>query len=334
MQPLQLGVLGVSNFYRKRIAIPVATSPLVDIVAIASRSEDKAQEAAHEYSINRAYGSYEALLADEQVEAIYIPLPNHRHAEWIKRAADAGKHVLCEKPLALTASEAQECLDYASEKGITVMEAFMYRLHPQWQHVRQLIRQREIGSVQLIDVFFGYNNADPHNIRNQKDTGGGALLDVGCYAVSSSRFLLGKEPQRVISLAEVDPQFGTDILFSGMLDFGQARASFTVGTQTFPYQRVVIHGSSGIITIMIPFNAHADTEARVTVTTSVGTRDLYLPPEDQYIIEFEAFANAVKNQEEAPITPTDTILNMRVLDALKKSHGSGRWEPVEGGNSQ
>ena len=328
MQPLQLGILGVSNFYRKKIAIPVATSPAIDIIAIASRSEDKAQAAAEEYGIDRAYGSYEALLADEQVEAIYIPLPNHLHAQWIKRAADAGKHVICEKPLTLNAPEAQDCLDYASQKGITVMEAFMYRLHPQWQHVRQLIRQREIGSVQLVEVFFGFNNTDPTNIRNQKDTGGGALLDIGCYAVSSSRFLIGSEPQRAISLVQVDPQFGTDVLFSGMLDFGSARATFTVATQTFPYQRVVVHGSNGVITLMIPFNVYADAEAQVSVTTSVGTRELWLPPEDQYILEFEAFAQAIRNQEPVPVPPADTIHNMRVLDALRKSHESGRWEQV------
>ena len=333
MQPLQLGILGVSNFYRKRIAIPIPTSPLIDIVAIASRSEAKAEAAAREYDIDRFYGSYEALLADDTIEAVYIPLPNHVHAEWIKRAADAGKHVLCEKPLALDAAEAQDCLQYASEKGITVMEAFMYRLHPQWQHIRQIIRQREIGSVQLIEVFFGFSNADPNNIRNQPATGGGALLDIGCYAVSGSRFLIGSEPSKVISLVQTDAQFGTDTLFSGLLDFGSARASFTVGTQTFPYQRVVVHGSSGIITLMIPFNAHADVEAHVAVTTSVGTRDLYIPPEDQYIIEFEAFAQAVKSQQAVPISSAETIRNLRVLDALRKSHDTGKWEAVEEFNS-
>lgn len=328
MQPLRLGILGVANFFRKKIAIPVATSPAVDIVAIASRSEAKAQEAAQAYDIERAYGSYEALLADEQVEAVYIPLPNHRHAEWIKRAADAGKHVLCEKPLALDATEAQDCLNYATRKGIKVMEAFMYRLHPQWQHVRRLIRQREIGTVQLVEVFFGFNNTDPHNIRNRPETGGGALYDVGCYAVSGSRFLVGSEPQRVMSLAQVDPAFGTDTLFSGLLDFGAARASFTVATQTFPYQRVVVHGSGGIITLVIPFNTYADTEAHVVVTGNVGTRDIYLPPADQYILEFEAFAEAIRGEHPVPIPPEDTVANMQVLDALRKSHESGAWAEV------
>ncbi len=328
MKPLPLGILGVSNFFRKRIAIPIPTSPLIDVVALASRSEEKAQQAAKEYAIERSYGSYEALLDDPQVEAVYISLPNHLHAEWIKRAADAGKHVICEKPLALNADEAQDCLTYAADKGITVMEAFMYRLHPQWLHVQKIIRQREIGSIHLVEAFFGYNNTDPSNIRNQPDTGGGALLDVGCYAVSASRFLTASEPQRVISLSQIDATFGTDVLFTGMLDFGGARATFTVATQTFSYQRVVVHGSSGVITLTIPFNAHADTDAEVIVTTRVGTRKVYLPPEDQYILEFEAFALAVKNQETPPISPADTINNMKVLDALKRSHHTGQWESV------
>lgn len=328
MQPLQLGILGVSNFFRKRIAIPIPTSPVIDVVALASRSEEKARQAAQEYDVARAYGSYDELLNDPQVEAVYISLPNHLHAEWIKRAADAGKHVICEKPLALNAKEAQDCLDYAADQGITVMEAFMYRLHPQWVHVLNIIRQREIGSIHLIETFFGYNNTDPANIRNQPDTGGGALLDVGCYAVSASRFLAASEPQRVISLAQVDANFGTDVLFTGMLDFGLARATFTVATQTFPYQRVVVHGSSGVISLTIPFNAHADTDAEVIVTTRVGTREVYLPAEDQYILEFEAFAQAVRNQEVPPISPADTVNNMKVLDALKKSHQTGQWESV------
>ena len=329
MQALKVGILGVSNFFRKRIAIPIPASPLIEVVALASRSHEKAQRAADEYGVDRAYGSYEALLNDSRVEAVYISLPNHLHAEWIKRAADAGKHVLCEKPLTLDAAEAEDCLAYAADKQITVMEAFMYRLHPQWLHVQKIIRQLEIGKVHSVAVFFGYNNTDPANIRNQPGTGGGALLDVGCYAVSASRLLIGSEPQRVISLAQVDDNFGTDVLFTGLLDFGLARATFTVATQTFSDQRVVVHGSSGVISLPIPFNAHADTDAEVSVTTRVGTRVVRVPPEDQYVLEFEAFARAVRNQHAPPVSPTDTINNMKVLDALKKSHQTGQWEQVE-----
>lgn len=329
MKALQLGILGVSGFFRKKIAIPVAKSPMIDICAIASRSAEKAKEAAKQYHIAQSFGSYEALLDSEQVEAIYIPLPNHLHAEYIKKAADAGKHIICEKPIALNAAEAQDCIHYAAEKGVKVMEAFMYKFHPQWLHVRELIRMREIGNVQGVNVFFGFNNTDPKNIRNMKASGGGALLDIGCYAVSCSRFLLDAEPNRVISLSQFDPQFGTDILFSGLMDFGYAHAQFTVGTQTFPYQRVDVHGSAGVITIDLPFNMHADVEARITVSTSVGTREVFLGPEDQYILEFEAFAKAIRNDFEVPTPPIDAVRNMTVLDALMESAGKGSWVEIE-----
>lgn len=325
MQPVSFGVLGVSGFFKKRIAIPTAKSPLVEWKGIASRSLERSREAADAYQITNAYGSYEELLADESIEAVYIPLPNHMHAEWIKKAADTGKHILCEKPIALSANEAQEGISYAEGKGVKVMEAFMYRFHPQWQHALELIRMREIGNVQLVQVFFGYSNSDAGNIRNQSDKGGGALYDIGCYAVSASRFLLQAEPRRVLSLVTEDDDFKTDVLSSGTLDFGGARAQFTVGTQTFPYQRVDIHGSSGVISIEIPFNTPADVAAKVTVNTSVGTREVQLGPVDQYIVEFEAFARAIREDTPVPTPSSDAVNNMRVLDALFESARTSRW---------
>lgn len=328
MKPLQLGILGVSGFFRKRIAIPVSKSPAINITAIASRSGEKAEAAARQYNIPHHYDSYEALLADENIEAVYIPLPNHMHVEYIKKAADAGKHVICEKPVALNAEEARACMAYAADKGVKVMEGFMYKFHPQWQHARELIQMREIGNVQAVHVFFGYNNADPGNIRNQKEAGGGALLDIGCYAVSCSRFLLDAEPRRVISLAEFDEGFKTDIHFSAIMDFGSARSVFTVATQTFPSQYVEVHGSSGLIRIELPFNMHADVEAKVVVRNSIGTREVCLGPKDQYQLEFEAFARALQGGEEVPNTPDDAISNMLALDALMESVGSGKWIDV------
>jgi predicted dehydrogenase len=325
MQPVTFGVLGVSGFFKKRIAIPTAKSSLIEWRGIASRSQERSQEAADAYQIANAYGSYEELLADESIEAVYIPLPNHVHAEWIKKAADAGKHVLCEKPIALSADEAQECISYAEQKGVKVMEAFMYRFHPQWQHALELIRMREIGNIQLVQTFFGYNNTDPDNIRNQSDKGGGALYDIGCYAVSASRFLLQAEPQRVLSLVNEHKDFQTDVLSSGTLDFGGPRAQFTVGTQIFPYQRVEAHGSSGVISIEIPFNTPADVAAKVTVTTSVGTRVVELGPVDQYIVEFEAFARAIREDTPVPTPASDAVNNMRVIDALFESSRTGGW---------
>lgn len=328
MKALQLGILSVSGFFQKKIAIPVAKSPMIDIAAIASRSEEKAQAAAREYNIAKAYGSYEALLADASIEAVYIPLPNHLHAQFIKKAADAGKHIICEKPIALHAKEAEECIEYAHKKGVKVMEAFMYRFHPQWQHARELIRMKEIGKVQLVQCIFTYNNTDPSNIRNQAEAGGGAIMDIGCYAVSSSRFLLGAEPKKVVSLTQYDQQFGTDILSTGILDFGHSRAEYTIGTQTFPYQKVNVYGSGGVISIEIPFNTPADVETRLTVTNSVGTREVLFAPEDQYILEFEAFARAIKEDTEVPTPASDAIANMKVLDALLKSAQQNAWVSI------
>ncbi|WKN30903.1 Gfo/Idh/MocA family oxidoreductase [Porifericola rhodea] len=325
MKALQLGILSVSGFFKKRIAIPVPKSPLIDISAIASRSLDKAQNAAQEYAISKAYGSYEELLADQDIEAVYIPLPNHLHAQFIKQAADAGKHILCEKPIALDANEATECITYAENKGVKVMEAFMYRFHPQWQHVRELIRMKEIGKVLHVHCFFGYNNTDPNNIRNQAEAGGGAIMDIGCYAVSCSRFIFDAEPKRVMALTTYDDKFGTDILSSGTLDFGEGRAQFTIATQIFPYQRVVVNGTGGIISIDIPFNTPSDVESRITITNSVGTREVLISPEDQYILEFEAFAKAIREDTSVPTPPSDAIANMKVLDALRKSGKENQW---------
>ncbi len=329
MKILNLGILGVSNFFQRRIAVPVSKSPIIAMKAIASRSLEKAKGAAQQFGIPHYFDSYEALLKSDMIEAVYIPLPNHMHAEYIKKAADAGKHIICEKPIALNAREARDSIDYATGKGVKVMEAFMYKFHPQWQHVRELIQMQEIGSIQSVYTFFSFNNADPNNIRNKKETGGGALLDIGCYAVSCSRFLLQSEPQRVISLTRVDKQFKTDIFFSGILDFGTAQAQFSVGTQSFPYQRVDIHGSSGVITIDLPFNMFADVEARVVVSTSVGTREIYLGPINQYIEEFEAFAQWVHEDKSVPNTPLDALQNMQVLDALSESAAQGGWVSVK-----
>ena len=292
MKPVSFGVLGVSGFFMKKIGIPTAKSPLIQWNGIASRSLERSQQAADTYNITNAYGSYEELLADDTIEAVYIPLPNHMHAEWIKKAADAGKHVLCEKPLALTADEAQEGIDYATSKGMKV------------------------------------NNVDPNNIRNQSAKGGGALYDIGCYAVSASRFLMQSEPKRVVSQLTCHKDFETDILSSGILDFGNARAQFTVATQTFPYQRVDVHGSSGVISIDIPFNTPADVPVKVTVTTSVGTREVQLGPEDQYITEFEGFARAIREDTAVPTPPIDAIRNMKVLDALRESGRTNQWVSI------
>ncbi|HBE79589.1 MAG TPA: gfo/Idh/MocA family oxidoreductase [Firmicutes bacterium] len=266
-------------------------------------------------------------MQDNSIEMVYIPLPNHIHAEWIKKAADYGKHIICEKPLALNASEAQNAIDYAIQKGVRVMEAFMYKFHPQWQRVLELVKFGEIGRITTIHTFFGYSNTDPENIRNIKEFGGGALLDIGCYAVSTARFLLQAEPKRVLSIATFDKAFYTDITASCILDFGTVQTLFTVGTQTYSNQKVEIFGTDGSITIEIPFNIYPDVAAKVTVQNGVGIRTLELGPADQYLLEFEGFARSIGERKNAP-SAYDAVNNMKVLDALFKSAESAVWEQV------
>ncbi|MGA2613360.1 MAG: Gfo/Idh/MocA family oxidoreductase [Spirochaetia bacterium] len=328
MKPVVWGVLSVSTHYRLRVHTYLAKSPLVEMRAVASRSREKAAAFARESGIPRAYGSYEELLADKEIEAVYIPLPNHMHAEWVKKCADAGKHVLCEKPFALDAHEAEDAIRHAEKRGVRVMEAFMYRFHPQWQRAREIVKAGELGSVHSVHTLFAFMLTDPSNIRNVLSMGGGGLPDIGCYAVSTARFIFGREPTRVVSLVHRDPKLKTDILSSGILDFGAARSVFTVGTQTFSWQKVDVIGSDGQMRIHLPYNAYPDMPMRLTVTTGVGERDILTTAADQYQLMFEGFSRAVRGEEQVPTPPQDAINNMKVLDALFRSETSGQWEKV------
>lgn len=330
MSSLKLGILGVSRHFIMRVLPALQQSTVIEVYGIASRDAAKAQNAALQYRISQSYGSYEALLQDPAVEAVYIPLPNDRHVPWIKKAVDYGKAVICEKPLALNAAEAADALGYARAKGVPVMEAFMYRFHPQWRQVARLVKSEEIGKIRAIHTFYGYQNSDPENIRNIKANGGGALYDIGCYAVSSARLIMGSEPQRVLAVMELDPEFTTDRLTQVILDFGEARALVTVSTQIFPHQKVTLYGTGGMIEVAIPFNMPADVPAKVTVQTSVTTRVVESGPANQYQIMFESFAQAARQGLPVPIPLEDAVANMNVMDALFKSAGSGQWEPVPG----
>ena len=330
MNRLRMGVLGCSSHYFKRVAVPLRESTIVEAYAIASRDAAKAAAKASAWGFPVSYGSYEALLADPKVDFIYNPLPNHLHLEWIKKAADAGKPMLCEKPLGLDADEASEAVTYCQTKGVPLMEAFMYRFHPQWRRARELVEAGELGTVMTTHGMFAYNNKDPKNIRNIAAFGGGALLDIGCYAVSSARFLMGGEPERVICSMLRDEAFKTDILVSGILDFGGGRRStFTVGTQLFPMQKVDAYGTGGSLTVEIPFNMHADVPGRVQVATDVSRRVVETGPSDQYLLMFDAFARAVAEKHAVPTAVSDAVANMAVLDALAASAGSGTWEGVK-----
>ncbi len=328
MNPLKLGVLGVSGHFGLRLFNPLNASPLISFRALGSRNLERSKSAAAKWGFEKAYGSYQEVLDDPEVEAVYIPLPNNLHAEWIRKCADAGKAVLCEKPLAMNAAEAADALAYAESKGVLAMEAFMYRFHPQWVRAKELIDVGEIGDIMSIHTIFSFDNNDAANIRNIKEAGGGALYDIGCYAISSARFLMGCEPDRVVAEMEYDTESKTDIHTSALMTFGKKRAQFTVSTRMAPRQKVSVYGSEGSLTVVLPFNAYPDVPLTVVVNNGVGTREIKCGPADQYSLLFEGFARAFREGKPAPTPPSDSVANMKVIDAVFRSAESGTWESI------
>jgi predicted dehydrogenase len=333
LTPVRWGVLGAGNF-AKKVSLPgMKRGPLTKLVALASRDIAKARSAAPSLWISRASGSYEELLADPDIEVVYNPLPNHMHVEWTARAAQAGKHVLCEKPIALDSDSAETLIAVQRETGRLICEAFMIRYHPQWRQAREWAQSGRIGELVSVQTVFSYFNRDATNIRNRKDVGGGALYDIGCYAVNTSRYLFGREPVRAVALIERDPNFGTDRLTSGLLDFGGAHLTFTCSTQAVPYQRVNALGTKGRIEIEIPFNAPADRPCRIvlddgSILGGGAAEATALPIVDQYHLQSEAFSRAVRAGSEVENGPEVAAGNMRVIDALFRSAASGGWEKI------
>jgi predicted dehydrogenase len=301
------------------------------VTAIASRDLAKAREAASALGVAKAYGSYEELLADSEVEAVYNPLPNHLHVPWTVKAAEAGKHVLCEKPIALTAEEARQLLAASNRTGVKIQEAFMVRTHPQWLGVLEMIRAGRIGEVRSIMGFFGYFNRDGQNIRNAPEYGGGGLLDIGCYLINISRLIFGGEPQRVSALIDRDPDMKVDRLTSFILDFPTGQGVFTCGTQVTPHQRVHIFGSDARVEVEIPFNAPPDRPCRVFVDngtdlSGAATQTIEFAPCNQYTTQGDLFSRAIREDSPAAIPLEDSIKNMAVIGAVFRSGESGRWE--------
>ncbi len=328
-QKVRWGVLSTARIGTQKVIPAMQRGRHSQVVAIASRSLEKARQAARELGIPRAYGSYEELLEDPEVEAIYNPLPNHLHVPWTVKALQAGKHVLCEKPIGLSAQEAQALLEAARRHPrLKVMEAFMYRFHPQWQKTKELVQQGRIGVLRVVMSSFSYMNRNPQDIRNQVQAGGGALLDIGCYPVSLSRFLWGKEPLRAVAAVERDPELGTDRLTSGLLDFGTGHSVFSVSTQLLRFQRVQVFGTEGRLELEIPFNPPPDRPVRLWHTFGSQTEQLALPAADQYTIQGDLFSQAVRNDTEVPTPLEDALANMQAIDALFRSEQSQRWEAV------
>ena len=318
---LRWGILSPAKIAVDKVIPGLRKAERCEVVALASRDRDRARVAAHQSGIPRAHGSYEGLLADPEVDAVYIPLPNHLHAEWAIAAARAGKHVLCEKPLATTVADAERMVEVCENEGVRLMEAFMYRLHPSWEGVRDLVSSGRIGSLRAVQSWFSYFNDDPANIRNILETGGGALFDIGCYCVNVSRMLFDAEPVRTQASISRDAT-GTDVLTSAILEFADGLASFTVSTRAEPDQRVHVVGTEGRISMGIPFNIPPDLPTEVFVTSGgeppvrPDTEVMTFEPADPYTVQAERFATAVLDGEPMPIPPVDAIENLRVMESI------------------
>jgi predicted dehydrogenase len=319
------GILGTAKIAVAKVIPAMQRSDWCEIAAIASRDLSKAKAAAGELNIPNPYGSYEELLADNSIEAIYNPLPNNLHVPWTVRAAEAGKHVLCEKPIALSAQEARTLIDVRDRTGVRIQEAFMVRTHPQWLETRRLIHSGRIGSLRSITGFFSYNNPDPTNIRNHLELGGGALMDIGCYPITISRFMYETEPTGVLGLIERDAATGTDTLTSAVLDFPNGHSTFTCSTRLAPYQRMIFTGTEGRIEVLIPFNAPNDHPTRLLLDDET----IEFPICDHYEIQGTLFSRAIRENSEQPIPLEDAINNMAVIDAVFRSATSSQWEEVQ-----
>jgi predicted dehydrogenase len=326
MGKVRWGILSTAKIGTVKVIPAMQRGAYTEVTAIASRDLERAQAAARQFGIPKAYGSYEELLADPEVGAVYNPMPNHLHVPWSIKAIEAGKHVLCEKPIGLSSAEGEQLLEAARRHPqLKVMEAFMYRHHPQWRRAKQIVDEGGVGELKTIQSFFSYFNNDPANIRNNPEIGGGGLMDIGCYNISLSRFIFGEEPRRVFGVAEFDPQFKTDRIASGVLDFGRGTSTFSCSTQLTPYQRVNIFGTTGRVEIEIPFNAPPDQPCRLWHQTKDGVEEITFEVCDQYTIQGDLMSQAILNDTPVPTPLADAVANMRVIEAVFESARRGAW---------
>ena len=328
---IRWGVLGAAAIGIKKVIPAMKHGKLSEVTALASRDLDRARAACQQLKISKAYGSYEELLADPDIDAVYNPLPNHLHVPWSIKAAKAGKHVLCEKPIAMSAAEARQLIDARDRANVKIGEAFMVRTHPLWLRAREIVRSGALGELRTINSTFSYFNADPKNIRNMPDIGGGGLMDVGCYPITMSRFLFEREPGRVVSLIDRDPALKTDRLASALLDFAPGQALFTCSTQLVPFQRMQVLGTKGRIEIEIPYNIPPDRPSRIFLDDGsqpggVNAKTEEFETVDQYTIQGDEFSRAILDNTEVPVPLENALANMAVIDALFRSGQTGQWE--------
>ena len=329
---IRWGILSTAKIGTGQVIPAMQKGRFIEITAIASRNLSTATETAKQLNIPKAYGSYEELLADQSIDAIYIPLPNHLHVEWSIKCMEAGKHVLCEKPIALTTEDVKKLIAVRDKTGKKISEAFMVRSHPQWLKAVELVNKGELGEVKAIQGFFSYFNRDTENIRNIQEYGGGSIWDIGCYPINTSRLIFNEKPKRVIALTENDPQFKVDRLASAILDFPSGQAVFTSATQLSPYQRMSVFGTEKHLEIEIPFNSPIDKPTRIFINDTVSRDDerkiIELDTCDQYTHQGDNFSQAILKNSEVPVPLEDSLINTATIQALFKSANTGQWENI------
>ena len=327
-------MLGVAKIATEKVIPAMQRGEYSSVVGIASRDVSRASEAAAKLELARSYGSYDAIIEDPDIDAIYNPLPNHLHVPWTLRALAAGKHVLCEKPIGLTVSDAELLIEARDRSQRKVQEAFMVRTHPQWLKVQSLVRDGRIGELRSVAGYFSYFNRDASNIRNIPDYGGGAVMDIGCYLIHTSRMIFGAEPKRVMSLLDRDPELGVDRMSSILLDFERGQSIGTCSTQAAAYQRMHIVGTNGRIEVEIPFNAPPDRPCRIFVDDGRdlfggGIETITIPTCDQYTIQGDLLSRAILDDGPVAYPLEDTVANMRVIDAVFRAGREERWISLE-----
>lgn len=317
------GILGTALIAREHMIPALQEAEAVDLLAVASRHEENAVRCATGFSISSAYSPYEALLADNRIDCVYLPLPNQLHAPWIMQAADAGKHILCEKPLALTVEEAERLGDHCTDRGVILMEALMYRFHPAWVRTREIVADGRIGRITDVAVWFSFRSTRPTDFRHTERSGGGALYDVGCYAVDVIRTFLGNHPEHVLATARLDPATGVDLTFSGILDYGAATGTFTCSMEQEPRHSVTLHGTAGWISVADPFNCPADFETTISIGTggnhhphASSVETISIPAANQYALQATALSRAVLAGRPSPHPIQETVHNTRIMERL------------------
>ena len=314
------GILSTATIAMEQVIPAMLGCAHCDIIAIASRSEEKAQEGASKFKIPNFYGSYQQLLDDKEIEAVYIPLPNHMHVPWAIKTLEAGKHVLLEKPAALSSIEAQTLLDESKKHPqLKIMEAFMYRFHPQWVKLKELIADGSIGELKTIQSSFSFFEDDPNSIVNNKEMGGGSLMDIGCYPISLSRFLFDAEPKSVSANIEYDPVFKTDILASGIMEFEKGSSSFFSATQVADNQNVKIFGTKAFIEMEIPFNPPTDIKSKIIINRDGAKEIIEFDICNQYTIQADLFSLAIIKDKPVPTPLQDAVNNMKIIEKLIES---------------